>query len=298
MDNLRVNFSRLILGVTLAVVGVSVVLDRTSAADGAGRTLWPVLLIGFGTARLLEPRTRGPRKGLLLLSLGLWLLLVQRGVVALAESWPILLIILGVGVVLDALTSRARDPNAPRPPFDRQFDSSPLVALGIIVALVLTASSGQYRDVFQRALPDSRDGVRVVAVMGRAAHVDRSPSFRGAQVGALMGRSELDLRETSIGPGEEATINVVAVMGQAVIRVPEGWTLDTRAVPVMGEIRDQRISRGADRPAEAPASGVVPPRVVLRGAVVMGLVVIESTDAPVVGSRHLRARRHRAPNQT
>ena len=298
MDNLRVNVSRLILGITLAAVGVSVVLDRTVATDRAGRTLWPLLLIGFGTARLLEPRTRGPRKGLLLLSLGLWLLLVQRGVVVLAESWSILLIILGVGVVLDALTSRARDPNAPRPAIDRQFDSSPLVALGIVVALVLTAGSSQYRGVFQRVLPDSQEGVRVVAVMGRAAHVDRSPSFRGAQVGALMGRSELDLRASSISPGEEATINVVAVMGQAVIRVPEGWTIDTRAVPVMGEIRDQRISRGSDRPAEAPAGGVVPPRVVLRGAVVMGLVVIESTDAPLTGSRHLRARRHRAPNQT
>jgi hypothetical protein len=264
-----VSLSRLILGLTLAVVGVGIVLDRTGAIVWVNRHLWPVLLIGLGTARLLEPRTKGPRKGLLLLSLGFSLLLVSYGLVSFEDSWPILLIIVGLGVVLDSLIGWGRA-SAVTPSLERHFDSSPLVVLGIVVALLLTVNSGP----FDLPLFRNRDGVRVVAVMGTSVHVDREAPFRGAQVAAVMGRSELDLRNTSLAAGDQVDIEVTAVMGQAVIRVPDGWTVDTKAIPIMGQVRDRRFPASINREGDTTAGGA--PRLVLKGVVVMGGVLIES----------------------
>jgi hypothetical protein len=86
-----------------------------------------------------------------------------------------------------------------------------------------------------------------------------------------MGRSELDLRDAKIPPGGEATVQVFSAMGEVVVRVPPNWTVDTRAIPAMGAVRDHRF------PAAEPATGTeLAPRLVLRGLVLMGRLTIAS----------------------
>ncbi len=82
-----------------------------------------------------------------------------------------------------------------------------------------------------------------------------------------MGRGELDLRQDDRRPGEEAEIEVFTLMGESTIRVPDGWNVDLRATRVMGGIRDRRT--GARDVAGAP-------RIVIRGFVMWGAIVIRS----------------------
>ena len=116
----------------------------------------------------------------------------------------------------------------------------------------------------------------LLAVMGSARY-QQTPAqgpFTGAEATAVMGSCVLDLTHAQMSPGAEAVVELFALMGSVTIRVPNDWTVDARAVPVMGSVHDQRwVTRNAD--GGAPAASV-PPRLVLRGVVMMGGVIIKS----------------------
>jgi hypothetical protein len=113
--------------------------------------------------------------------------------------------------------------------------------------------------------------MRVVSVMGRSDHVSRATAFRGADVTNVMGRTDLDLRDSTMAPGASASVQVFSMMGAVVMRVPPTWTVDTGAITAMGGVRDERLSRSADTP---DAGAGPPPRLVLRGVVAMGRLTI------------------------
>ena len=79
---------------------------------------------------------------------------------------------------------------------------------------------------------------------------------------------EIDLRQASIAPGTEAVIDVFAFWGGIEIKVPEDWTVVTRAVPLMGGVEDK-----THVPQPLPA---VEKRLVISGIVVMGGVVVKN----------------------
>ena len=56
-----------------------------------------------------------------------------------------------------------------------------------------------------------------------------------------MGGAQLDLRQATIPPGEEAVLDIFVVMGGCEIFVPSSWTVVTPLVPVMGGIDDKRL---------------------------------------------------------
>lgn len=102
----------------------------------------------------------------------------------------------------------------------------------------------------------------------------------------IMGRTHLDLREAGIAPGEEAVIDVLGLMGRVVLQVPRDWVVDVQAVAVMGGVRDDRpraaragggtlLSDELER-AGPPIEGSPPPRVVVRGFIMMGALVVGS----------------------
>jgi hypothetical protein len=99
-----------------------------------------------------------------------------------------------------------------------------------------------------------------------------SQRFRGGEITAFMGGGQIDLRQATIPPGEEAVIDVFSVLGGCEILVPPSWTVATPIVPVMGGVEDKRF---------APLPGTVDtsrpaPRLVLRGLLVLGAIEIKS----------------------
>ena len=121
---------------------------------------------------------------------------------------------------------------------------------------------------------DAGDHPRLAAIVGSAQRAPETRMFSGAELTALMGSCALDLTRVQMAPGGEATIDLFVMMGSVTIRVPDGWTIDTHAVPVMGSIRDARWpapNAGADY---SFATGA--PRLQLRGVVTMGSILITS----------------------
>ena len=77
--------------------------------------------------------------------------------------------------------------------------------------------------------------------MGRSDHVSRATTFRGADMTNVMGRTDLDLRDATLAPGDSASVQVFSMMGAVMLRVPSTWTVDTGAISAMGGVRDERL---------------------------------------------------------
>jgi hypothetical protein len=141
-----------------------------------------------------------------------------------------------------------------------------VVLLGVLIVGNLPGHQGQ--------ASEGGDHPRLAAVMGSAQRDSDTKVFTGAEMTAMMGSCVLDLRHAQMSPGAEAVVDIFAMMGSVTIRVPDGWTIDTHAVPVLGSFRDDRW------PAPGVATDAAPvaesPRLVLRGLVMMGSIFVKS----------------------
>jgi Cell wall-active antibiotics response 4TMS YvqF len=90
-----------------------------------------------------------------------------------------------------------------------------------------------------------------------------SPDFRAAEASAFMGGVKLDFREATM-EGDEARIDVSAIMGGIDIRVPRNWNVINRVTPIMGGVEDHTYSADGNK------------RVVIEGTVFMGGLEIKN----------------------
>ena len=210
--------------------------------------------------------------------------------------WPVLLVLFGLSIAYQALRGGRGDKAPP-------ILSAPLVI--VLIFLGVLASRLSERTGEAAIAADGDRTVSVHALMSGNRRVVTLDQFRHAEVTTVMGESRLDLRQTTIAPGEEAVVDVVTVMGSTIIYVPIGWDVNFDAVPVMGGVKDERIRPGSassdddndddnarDRrrrqesaPAPVAPADVQPPvitttgpqpRLVLRGFIMMGGLVIRS----------------------
>jgi len=268
----------IVIGGTLVVAGLAVLLDHAGMLPPAGWMLWPILLSGLGLARFLQSRPGEPRKGLLLMTAAVWLFLGLGGWISLADSWPIVLIALGIIIAFNGGRRHAwhaADQGAapgcpgqvPGPP-RHERSLSTLAVLGVWIAAIVAFQASGLRTFTGT---DDGDRVRVVTVMSRTEHVGSGAAFEGADVFNVMGRSELDWRSSAPPPDGSAVVQLFSAMGSVVIRVPPTWSVDTDAMTALGGIRDVRA-----RVADADALSGRPPRLVVRGVVVFGRLTITS----------------------
>lgn len=137
-------------------------------------------------------------------------------------------------------------------------------AIVVAIGLVLAASRSQ--------APATALARRTVA--DAAAEANRWLStIRGSRLVAVMRQSSLDLRHVDASPGEQVIVNVFVTLGRARVRVPDGWAVNTSALPLMGSI-DQARSLTGREPGVAPVAA--PPRLILRGFVIIGKVEVTS----------------------
>jgi predicted membrane protein len=113
----------------------------------------------------------------------------------------------------------------------------------------------------RRSVPpdDGNTTFSALAIMGGVSRRSNTQAFRGADLTAVMGGCEIDLRQASIEPGTEAVIDVFAIWGGVEIKVPADWTVVMRAIPIMGGVEDK---------SHAPATA--DKRLVIRGLLLMG----------------------------
>ncbi|HTR98031.1 MAG TPA: DUF5668 domain-containing protein [Candidatus Acidoferrales bacterium] len=241
---------RLIFGVTLAGLGVLWTLDNLGVAN-AHEILrwWPSLLLAYGLMKLTGVGFgRQTFSGAFFSLVGGLLLADQlRWLhVGWGVLWPLFLIVIGIQIV-------TRTARAPR----------------------LEGPGG-----------DSQEWIRAAAFMGGATRRSLSTALRGAELSAVMGGIELDLREAK--PADQrVVVDVFAWWGGIEIVVPDDWRIEAEVTPVLGAFEDQREAVTADE-----TTGTL----VLRGLVIMGGVVLRDrpSDSHVrIGVSHRRGRRDR-----
>jgi len=231
---------RLIVGVAIALFGVVLVLDRLNLVV-ADQVLqwWPAVIVALGAVIFAQSRrVGGGINGIIVMLIGGWLLLNSLEIMRVRfweMFWPLVLIAIGSVLVAQAMNRRTRE------------------------------ISGAGAD----------STLAVFAVLSGVKRISSSDRFRGGEVTAFMGGAHLDLRQATIPPGEEAVLDVFAVMGGCEIIVPASWTVLTPIVPVMGGVDDKRLmplpGSGVESVGARPA-----PRLVLRGLLLMGGIEIKS----------------------
>jgi hypothetical protein len=267
------------MGALLVAAGVALLIERIGKMPPEWRnSIWPVLLIAYGAARLLQPGERG-RHGLFFVLGGAWWLAGVSGWISLERTWPLLFVALGLSIMFQSLTSGTPAYETSPGVRDRHRSGMPLLLVAILIGAAVSAGIGRH----SYADDASHGGVlRVYSVIGGSnTHVRRS-NFTGGEVVSIMGGSLVDLRDVVIEPGQTATLDVFTLMGGGSIRVPESWVVDVQIAPVMGGVKDQRQRRDDDWNDAASQADTTPaptdqaPHLVVRGSVIMGGLVIKS----------------------
>ena len=228
---------RLVVGLCIVLLGVVLTFDRLGLVE-ADRVLrlWPAILIVIGA--LIVSRSPGSRNinGIVLMIIGGWLLLTS--IMVNVRFWEL-------------------------------FWPLILILLGVNLARQAV------RRKASQTSTDGRDRLSLVAILSGVKRTSASGHFQGGDVVAFMGGGQLDLRQATIAPGEEAVIDIVAVMGGFEIWVPSSWTLSTPIVPIMGGVDDKRLPALPTNVALS-ATDAPPQRLTLRGFVLMGGIEIKS----------------------
>jgi len=218
------------------------------------QTFTPHLVIGFG-----------------LIFLGVVLMLDRMGLVPVARSlqyWPIGLVLLGAAMVAQAM--RGGGPASVSNGHHGQFPVGPAILLLIFILVFVRPFQPS------AAAGDASGRQQLVAVMGGDTRRSAGEPFHGAHMTAVMGGAELDLRKATVTDNEPMVVEVFALMGGTVLRVPPEWTVEVKVRPVMGGVSDERRGRAEDSFDDAPGQPQTRPHLIVRGSVVMGGVVIKS----------------------
>jgi hypothetical protein len=101
--------SQIAFGATLIVVGLILLGQRLGWGPAwTFAQLWPLLLIGMGSVRLVLDR--GVRRaGYFWVLVGTIFLLDQQGVLALRDSWPLFIVWVGVSLLFPRHGCRAQE---------------------------------------------------------------------------------------------------------------------------------------------------------------------------------------------
>lgn len=220
---------RLLIGIFITVVGTSLLVQNLDFYDAAKiLRFWPVALISLGGLIFTQAADQSGRtSGIIMMGIGAWTLLSTLGIVRI-RFWDLFW---------------------------------PIVLIIVGSNLMMGSSLRARSDV----VTSPHDSVNLFAIMGGVGRQPAGDGFRSGEMFALMGGCKLDLRNVTLAPGDRAIVNVFAVMGGHEIRVPEGWTIVSDVLPVMGGVDDKTKGGGAASPT-----------LFIRGFVMMGGVEIKN----------------------
>ena len=264
---------QLVVGVFITLLGAVLLLDRLQIVEaGHLRFFWPTALVAVGVAMLLRRTDPSGRFwGTVWTAIGGWLLLSSLGWFHISFGQligPLILIMIGASVMRNTC-GRPKRPQRPTLKADAFGPYETTAAGPVPTAVPPPIPSGRLTPPALPLTNDPSGTVTLFAVMGEAKRASNDKPFRGGEMTAVMGGCVLDLRQATILPGEQGILNVLAVMGGHEIWVPPGWLVVSDVVAILGGVDDKRLP-----PLEPLPEG--PPRLRLRGIVLMGGLVIKN----------------------
>jgi predicted membrane protein len=242
---------QLVVGLLIIFVGVVFTLDELGIAPAISYLrYWPLALVLIGVLKMLQARDGGGAfAGVLFTLAGVWLQAEELDVINIRiwQIWPLALVLFGGYLVWQGLAGRG---TRPAPTVDPVIPETPV------------------RDDWAGNAPakvvDATSTVSGVAILGGVSRGNNSRTFRGADLLAIMGGYQLDLRQAAING--DAVIDIFVMWGGIEIRVPENWSVSSRIVPLMAGVEDKT----------RPPQGARDHRLELRGFALMGGVEIKN----------------------
>jgi predicted membrane protein len=234
---------RVFMGLLVVIVGLVFLLDNLRIVDAVRWfAYWPYALIAVGLVKLFFDHSRAGRVFGLIMAVGGVMIATHTYIVihlnVWTRLWPIAIILFGVLIVSNALRRSSESPPGP----SRVGPAPP----GPTVA----------------STADQR--VREFAVWAGLKRRVSSPAFKQADLGAVMGGIELDLRHAGTDGGE-AVVDVFVLWGGIEIVVPPDWAVSNRVTAIMGGSDDQ--STGTQQARH---------HLIVRGVAIMGGVTIKT----------------------
>jgi predicted membrane protein len=251
--------NRIIVGAVIVVLGILALIDNMQVFTSLHVfSFWPTVFIIIGLVKLLQAKHRnGYVYGAVFLGLGLFMTLEHLGLFyfRVHDLWPLILI--GAGILVLSRNKVEGD-------IRRRIDN-------LHNAQNTQNTNTQYTINPENPIPlphfepraTSPTHINLAAVLSGNTRKSDAADFRGGDLTALMGGVELDLTQASILT--EAKLNVFAMWGGIVIRVPQDWTVISDVIPILG---------GADDRTICPP--IATKRLIIIGQVIMGGLEIKN----------------------
>jgi predicted membrane protein len=247
---------RLVVGLLVVGCGLALMLDNLHMVE-ASRLIryWPFGLILIGVAKLLHDEARSSRiVGGLLVVVGTLFVIETFFFVRLDiwRWWPLAIILFGILIVSRAFS-----------------DQQPTGKVQVGVVFGGSSSPGPAPLPGQAPTPGLRPGtveprISELAIWSGIQRRVSSPAFKRADLTAVMGGIEFDLRQAGTDQGE-AVIDVFVLWGGIEITVPPDWAVSNQITPIMGGSDDRSTGTQMSRN-----------RLVVKGVVIMGGVDIKT----------------------
>ena len=221
---------RVLIGLTLLAIGVALLVDNFSSWHFPLGILWPIILLTVGLANLLG---RGASRWLgggltafgvifLLDALDVWSFEMRD----VWRLWPAVLVLAGARILFGGRRrSRRRKRRARRSSSNRSASVS------------------------------ASDGLDVNCFFASTEERVAGSKFSGGQVSAVFGSAVVDLRSAAT-TGGVPVIDVTALFGSIVLRVPTDWIVELRFTNVLGSAQDDRLDPPVDTSNRVAVTGL------------------------------------------
>lgn len=266
--------TQMIVGLAVVVLGLLFLIDNLGWIDlDVRRLVWPAILLIAGVLKLSQTRSQsGNVLGVVLVAIGSVGVLRGIGFIDFEwrDIWPLVLIAAGIAIVYKASITNdgrkdgssashgaaSRDSDA-----DSNFGSSSASNFSSSSGSNFSGSSGSkdgsgaepfahraavdegYGEFATFQAPPAKDVdeevVNVTSVMGASNRRVTSSNFRGGEITAILGNSELDLRQASIHG--EAVLNVFSLLGGVTIKVPLDWVIVMEGAAILGGYEEKTV---------------------------------------------------------
>lgn len=225
----RRSWARLTTGIIIVLIGIMLLLVTTDTVEGDILWAWiPGLFVLLGVWALVRSGFRNIVGPVMLIAIAGAFLLRTLNVIeagVIGTYWPAFIVLFGILVIINRSRKRHR----------------------IEISGISTSETTS------------------VGVFGSDRRRVSTDNFTNAEVVAIFGDSELDLRDSTVS-NPPAMIEATAVFGDVEIRLPAEWEIDIQVMSVFGDTVDRR-----PRSQEHDPQG---PTLILTGSAVFGDIEI------------------------
>ena len=158
-------------------------------------------------------------------------------------------------------------------PFAEELDLMDLFWPTILIFVGFHLIRRSFSGAGSKLAPGESDAGATVAnfaFMSGNVVTNTSQSFRGGDLSDFMGGVELNLTGARTPP-DGAVLDVFTMWGGIEIRVPKGWRVESKVVPLLGAFEDKTIP--------PPDPGAVTGTLTVRGFVIMGGIEVSHANA-------------------